>query len=61
MNLKALKEYTRDLMDKYPGKREELVELYLLAQAEIEGGEPELSECEKAYDDMVEICGGKNE
>jgi hypothetical protein len=56
MTLDQLKEYTKDFMDQYPNRREELVDTYLMAQAEIEGGQPEHSECETAYNEMKELC-----
>lgn len=55
MNLKTLKEKTRELIKEYPAYIEELSSLYELALDEIEEGGSEDHECELAYNDMLEI------
>lgn len=57
MTLDQLESYTKDFIKDYPQHRDELVDLFFLAKAEIDSEEPEHSECEKAFYSMQEVCG----
>ena len=54
MSIKELKEKSLEFIEKYPSKKEDIIDLYQLALDEIEEGGSESHECELAYNDMIE-------
>lgn len=55
MTIKDLKTYVKECISKFPNKREEIIEMLLLAINEIEEGGSESHECDLAYRDIEEI------
>jgi hypothetical protein len=54
-NLDNLKTWCQSMIQLYPELRTEITETYFLAQDEVDSGEPEQSECEKALDYIEEL------
>ena len=54
-NLDTLKTWCLSQIELYPELRTQIIETYLLAQDEVDSGEPEQSECEKALDYIEEL------
>lgn len=55
MTLKELKKIASDYYHKHPSKKEQILGYYELAEMEIEMGESESRECEKALYDLEEL------
>jgi hypothetical protein len=55
MNLDYLKNYCEDIIKQYPHLREDVIDLFQLAQDEIESGESQNNEVELAISSIKEL------